>query len=247
MHDFQDALLDHGLDEKFSLKRLRALHSPFFVPKLDDKPQNPIIRSIQRIGDHGPQLPPELVLLSDTITHGQETLENTCDENQAEDIWIRAGFGGPSYKVFTYDLFLTFNRRNCVFSESYCFMGHPSQVISRPSKSLSFHHRASTPYRRCCSPSVRFLVHFYCLRISYTFHSAYPRFLVPNEHLVYLSKEELFECLTTVLLGCSSALQYWERTSERFVSRSADGKKVRLVLDGMDDVVCERYLAYAYF
>lgn len=61
-----------------------------------------------------------------------------------------------------------------------------------------------------------------------------------NERLVYLSPGELLKCLSLTLAGDSSPVHTWDASSEKFRTSESEEREVRVVLDGMDEVVCER-------
>ena len=57
------------------LRRLPDIQRLFRIPQLEEKPQNPIIRSLSRRQGRFPALPTELVLLSERILIADDTLE----------------------------------------------------------------------------------------------------------------------------------------------------------------------------
>lgn len=118
MSDFLSSLprLEHPTTLK--LEKLPPLRTSFRIPRLEEKPQNPILESIKTRIANTQSLPKELVFLSRHITH------SLTDDGEAEDIWKRALREGPLYKVRTAKDFLILECSLNLRSESYRFMGH---------------------------------------------------------------------------------------------------------------------------
>lgn len=57
-----------------------------------------------------------------------------------------------------------------------------------------------------------------------------------------MSTDELLEALSLLLAGDSSTIHLWDESVERFIGFEGDGQHVRVALDGMDKVVCERFV-----
>ena len=96
MSDLLTSLPDLVPPISLNLDKLPPLRSAFRIPRLEEKPQNPILEAIkdrQKTAIH--VLPKELVLLSNRISETLVTQEN----EEEEDIWTRASKLGPVYKV----------------------------------------------------------------------------------------------------------------------------------------------------
>lgn len=100
------------------LEKLPPLRTNFRIPRLEEKPQNPILESIKNRIANVQSLPKELVFLSRHITH------SLTDDGEDEDIWKRALREGPLYKVRTAKDFLILECTLNLPLESYSFMGH---------------------------------------------------------------------------------------------------------------------------
>ncbi|KAI5121959.1 hypothetical protein M0805_002030 [Coniferiporia weirii] len=91
-------LNSHGLPE---LKRLPALCSPFLIPRLVDKPQNPIINTLQvdvhdRILKPIQALPEEILVISENVASLR--LGNGRDADAWRDVWTELENGTLTYK-----------------------------------------------------------------------------------------------------------------------------------------------------
>ena len=96
MSDLLTSLPDLVPPTSLNLDKLPPLRIAFRIPRLEEKPQNPILETIkdrQKTAIH--VLPKELVLLSNRISEALVTQEN----EEEEDIWTRASKLGSVYKV----------------------------------------------------------------------------------------------------------------------------------------------------
>ena len=73
-------------------------------------------------------------------------------------------------------------------------------------------------------------------------HRAYPRLFSPDDQLRYLSAQDLIDCLSSTLIGNSSSIHRWDADRGRFVATdpSGEGRGVKIIIDGMDEVVSDR-------
>ncbi|KAF9448213.1 gamma-tubulin complex, DGRIP91/SPC98 component protein [Macrolepiota fuliginosa MF-IS2] len=189
---------------------LPAVFPRFFVPSLQDKPQNPIIDSIklsernrEPVNDCSKErhsLPPELHIITDDLVRLR-----LGDEGQAMkegSVWEKLDVHSSNRK---------------------------SQLLSwdalRPTSQQT---RTSTP----------FLSERDSLVYASARHYVRPHLKDTSTHVVYVNQADLFSSLKMTVLGNSSVFHSWDAKSERFVQTGVgEGERGFLLLDGKDEVI----------
>ncbi|KAI0371144.1 hypothetical protein BV20DRAFT_1120885 [Pilatotrama ljubarskyi] len=203
--------VDSGtLEDARDLRRdtLPDLPPQFFIPRLADKPQNPIMDTLRLMRSHEQprhaetatlRIPLELQLLSeDVATFAQEKQAHT----RLEDVWRLAASERHG-------------RKNHVLSWDALRTSHDASVAPSP-----FLSEQTTEV----FASARYYVR--------------PPLQDPNVQLVYTRVPELFGSLLLTVSGTSSHLHIWDPVIQKFVLRNLQGKESgQLVIVGKDEVV----------
>ncbi|KAI0356163.1 hypothetical protein OH77DRAFT_1423763 [Trametes cingulata] len=187
---------------------LPDLQPRFFIPRLADKPQNPIMDTLRLMRTHehprpvepiSLRVPLELQLLSEDVARFAQEKQAQA---RLEDVWRMA------------------------VSERH---GRKNQILSwdalRPSHGTSV---APSPFLSEQSSEVFASARYYVR----------PPLQDPNVQLVYTRVPELFESLLLTVSGTSSHLHIWDPAIQKFVLRNLQGKESgQLVIVGKDEVV----------
>ncbi|KAF5351850.1 hypothetical protein D9756_007722 [Leucocoprinus leucothites] len=202
--------LANSVDE-LSFKELPPLLPHFFVPSLQDKPQNPIV---ERLGLPGKNretkkdpttvrtsLPPELHIITDDLVNVK--LGN-ADQQPEDSIWHKLDVHGNSRKsrLLSWDALRPINQM------------HTSTPFLSERDSLVY---ASARYH------------------------VQPRMKDSSTHIMYTNQRDLFSSLKMTVLGNTSIYHSWDAALQRFVqARVKEGERGILLLDGMDEVISDR-------
>ncbi|KXN90824.1 hypothetical protein AN958_03478 [Leucoagaricus sp. SymC.cos] len=208
-----DDLATHMDELKFN--ELSPLLPHFFIPTLQDRPQNPIVEHLklsaknqeatQNASRIGPSLPPELPLITDDLIHLR--LENE-DKLLEGSIWNRLDVHGT-------------NRKSRILSWD----------ALRPTNSQA---RPLTP----------FLSERDSLVYASARHHAQPRMKDISTHIVYTNQADLFSSLKMTVLGNTSIYHSWDAESQRFVQIGVGEKEQgSLLLDGRDEIISDSVMS----
>ncbi|KAI0779845.1 Spc98 family-domain-containing protein [Fomes fomentarius] len=181
----------------------------FFIPRLEDKPQNPIMDTLGMYNHPYEQqskppahrlslLPPELNLLSESISK----FEQEKRAQHFEMLWEQA-----------------VSRRS----------GKLNQVLSWDALRSSYNANVSPSPFLSEQTSDTFASARYHVR---------PPIQAPDVKLVYVQVTELFASLLLTVSGTSSQLHIWDAVQQKFVLRNLQGKeRGKVVIVGKDEVV----------
>ncbi|KAF8894369.1 gamma-tubulin complex, DGRIP91/SPC98 component protein [Gymnopilus junonius] len=200
---------DHEFYVPPTLDALPQITPHFFVPPLENKPQNPVMENLNlenmnmnmppRIY-HPPQLPRELIALTLDVTHvkGDET-----SSASVEELWRNAATRQLGVK-------------NGLLSWDRLRQSHSSKASSTPflSEQGEFVYASAWNHIR-------------------------PRFFNILEKTIHLTQHELFLSLKSIVLGVSSQYHVWDSISEYFVPVGTihNARRGVLLIDGKDEVV----------
>lgn len=227
-------ILDMALD------LLPPLNARFHIPRLQNKPQNPIIDTLHLWRDthkavaNSGLLAIEIALFQST-PNDWEGID--VADIQLLDIWESAATDKRPMKVSRASYL-----RQGVLLRSYSFLsnpGIPCDLIQHEQLHLSFFlnnppkiqllRGASECFE---SPSLSF-AHSTSLQ---------PQLQGPHEHRKYVSLETLLGVLKLTVTGASSTLHAWNDALQSFdTRRTVSQKQGIIVVTGIDEIVSERF------
>ncbi|KAF8271255.1 hypothetical protein EI94DRAFT_1797237 [Lactarius quietus] len=195
----------------------------FFMPRLQDRPQDPIMDTLRIKQDSNSRelrlrQPPAKPVKNTVEAKSQDSLEEASDV-----FWERTAKEGAQIQ---------------------------SQIRSWDSLRPSFSQVASLgPFLSEQSDSTFAAARYWygvahlSVRFAYPNRSSVnPRLQDPDLYVSHVSTKDLFVSIQNILVGNSSSLYQWDPLSETFVlPTTSDGKQVFIVVDGKDDLLMERY------
>ena len=220
-------------------KELPHVLPQFFMPRLQDRPQDPIMDTLRikrESNGREPRLrqpPAEPVKLKesylDTLGEGTDLFwERTAKEG------VRVQVRCPPVDGKSYFLDAVFRvksglgiRCDPLFLKLHLWVPfYPSNRTARSQQLAIGISRLNFP-----------------VRLSYPgFSSINPRLQDPDLYVLHVSMKDLFVSIQNMLVGNSSSLYQWDPLSEAFVlPPTTDGKQTFIVVDGKDDLLMQRY------
>ncbi|TDL22621.1 hypothetical protein BD410DRAFT_828378 [Rickenella mellea] len=199
--------LAHSSDLNYN--SLPPFKPKFFVKRLEDRPQNPIIETLGLNRELSSSKQPKPNNTKTTKTLPNELLvlsERIVQRGVDDDVWSQA----------------CHQDRN----ESHIYSWDSLGSVTSPT-----------------IPKSPFLTEqpaYICAAARY--HTR-PRIYDAQEVLKHLDAEHLLKNLKSTLVGCSSSLHSWDAQVERFVLAGTGKGNPIVILDGMDEVVSESFIA----
>ncbi|KAK1222922.1 hypothetical protein PQX77_014199 [Marasmius sp. AFHP31] len=202
------------LDDQPSL-HLKPLYSPFYVPPLLDKPQDPIIDTLKRSNFDSNEQHDRFKLPVDDAKVKIQPLELKIDDSlnrlvldDVLDVWEVA-----------------VSRANAAQSQlrSWDDLQRPYSIPPSTTGFLSE------------QDSVMFAAARYHL---------HPQLHPEDTEILYVSKDDLLRSLKMTVLGASTSLHEWDPTSETFTnSVGRDGRRRTIIISGKDETISDSIMS----
>jgi hypothetical protein len=204
----------------------------FFVPRLEDKPQNPIMDTLRLSSENiQSHMPRELAIIS-TISDPPRPPRRT------NNLWLEAMSHNSGIRVH---MFIVSN--HALFDSMIPRAKHYRGIDSGHPILLFRLQLAFFPNKKVwCLQQLDISALFVMIQNQCsTLCSVHSPLRDPSTAIVYVTQNELLMALKMTILGTSSVFHAWDPSSERFVQAGIEeGKHGLLMVDEKDEVVSQR-------
>lgn len=236
MNDMRDSLPNHVVAE------LPPLSARFCIPRLVDKPQNPIVDTLKLL-DNLNVLPVQSTLLLRRETKDSPANLSPLDPFYTGDpanIWQRVRDGCLSHEARSFSL-----KTRVILThlpDQPPLMGYMATLTRAKRDAITIHFRtASTCF---CRESPFVCNHKGSFSRSYLpmlLDSIRPQLSNTTTEIIYVEQSELLTSLRLTLMGATSNLHVWDPQQECFILRGMQQGKDRILsIVGKDETVTHR-------
>jgi hypothetical protein len=235
MNHAHDFLPDRAVAE------LPPLHVRFCVPRLADKPQNPIMDTLKLLGDL--KAPPA----QSTLLNRREAADRATDQpvsdhfrvDGAANLWQRVCDKGLLHEVRSFwprtRALLTPSQTNLRSWDTWQSSQKLTAMYS-PYISEQASHIFVASRHLYVNTEIRFMI-----ISAHLFNSVKPQLSDATTQIIYVKQSELLGSLRLTLMGATSDFHVWDPQQECFILRGVDqDKKGILSIVGRDETMTQR-------